>query len=154
MRRFGSGFTIFELLIAVAVVGILTALAMPAFKAQLIKSRRADAYAALSAVQLAQERFRANQPAYASLLTAATTDNPPGLGLPASTANNFYTITLNGVSATGYTALATAVAGSSQASDGNCVQLSVRLNVGTVYYGSAAAGGNIAEPAINPCWSR
>ena len=143
-----------ELMIAVAVMGILAAVALPSFMSSIRKGRRSEAYSALSTVQLAQERWRANQPSYSDQLTAAANDNPPGLGLPSTTPNNYYTISLNGVSATGYTVLATPVAGSTQENDGNCAQLSVRLALGNVFYGSAATGGAITEPASNPCWSR
>ena len=59
MKKIGSsnGFSLIELMIAVAVIAILTAIAYPSYQESIQKSRRADAKAAL--VQLAQymERF-------------------------------------------------------------------------------------------------
>lgn len=47
-----SGFTLIELMIAVAIVGILSAIAYPSYQAYVQQARRADAQAAL--VELAQ----------------------------------------------------------------------------------------------------
>jgi type IV pilus assembly protein PilE len=93
-----------ELLIAVIVAGILAAIALPSFMAQIRASRRADAVATLSLIQQAQERWRANCPCYAGSLTAAphgtnpggcpTTDCDPtnGLGLPFSNPRYTYSM--------------------------------------------------------------
>lgn len=144
------GFTLIELMIAVVVVGILAAIAYPSFMGAIRKSRRAEAIAALNQVQQAQERFRANQTAYTTNLSAAPTDTPPGLGLPATTANGYYTIAIASASASAYEASATAVSGSSQAGDGNCVKLSVRMTGATLEY--ADSGGTWAQS--NSCWGR
>ena len=151
------GFTLIELMIAVAVVGILMAIAYPSFMDQVRKSRRADAVAALTAVQQAQERWRANQPSYASnaQLTLAVNATPAGLGILAATANGFYTVRIDGSSNAGYTTTAEAVSGKSQASDGDCVQLRVRAADGTVFFGSAPTGGTtFNESSNNRCWVR
>ncbi len=136
-----------------AIVVILLAVALPTYTSSMRKSRRTDAFTALTAVQQAQERWRANNPTYApqAVLTVAS---PNGLGLTATTANNYYTIAIQaGPTDTAYTVLATPVAGSTQASDGNCSQLSVRVAAGNIFYGSGAVGGNIDESQGNPCWS-
>jgi len=61
-----SGFTLIELLIAVAVVGILAAIAYPSYQDAVRTSRRADAMGALASAQLAQEKWRANDTDYAT----------------------------------------------------------------------------------------
>src|SRR4029453_16218851 len=61
------GHTMLEALFGIALLALLAAVALPSLRAQVEKSRRADAMAALFQAQLAQERWRANQPAYGSL---------------------------------------------------------------------------------------
>lgn len=130
------GFTLVELLIVVAIAAILAAVALPVYVEQVRKGRRSDAVAALSAVQQAQERFRANNPSYADQLVTlgfATTASP----------KEYYTLELTGVSSTGYTVSANAVTGRAQASDSKCTRMAVRLQAGRVIYESTQPG----------CWS-
>ena len=148
------GFTLVELMIAVVVVGVLLAIALPSFMDSVRKGRRAEAFAALTQVQAAQERERANRAAYLSSVTnAADHATVPGLGWPSdATANGYYTIAIAASSATGYTATATAVSGKSQASDGTCKMLGVRMAGGDLTYGSGASAIDWADPGR--CWVR
>lgn len=141
------GFTLIEMLIALVVMGVMVALALPSFMGSVRKSRRAEAFGALSAVQLAQERWRANNPTYSSLLS--------NLNVPATTASGRYGIALTGTTGTAYTAVATANSGNSQVEDGDCAKLSVRINAGNIFYGSAPVSGTLVDSASgNACWSR
>ena len=66
MKASRAGFTLIELLIAVAIVGILTAVALPSYLEHIAKGRRAEGQAALQkAVQL-QERFYTANGTYAT----------------------------------------------------------------------------------------
>jgi len=146
------GFTLIEIMIAVAIVAILAAIALPSFMDSIRKSRRADAFAALNAVQQAQERWRANKPAYAEGLTLApAAPAPPGLGLPTTSSAGRYDIALSATGATGYTTTATAVVGSSQAADGNCSTLTVELSGGNIRFGSGAPPD---WTDASRCWAR
>lgn len=153
-RRGTAGFTLIELMIVIGIVAIIAAVAFPAYQDSVRKSKRSEAMSALTAVQLAQERFRANRPAFTDNLTALPTDDPPGLGLSATSSTGLYTLSLSAASATGYTATATAASDRTQAKDGNCAVLAVRMNNGNLAYGSAAAGGSPSFAATNPCWAR
>lgn len=154
-HRWHAGFTLIELLIAVVVVGILAAVAYPSFMDSVRKGRRSDAFNLLNAIQQAQERHRANNADYSGSITGLTTDNPPGLGLSTATSGNgYYTASLSGVTPTGYSIIATAVAGKSQASDGNCQQLRLRVSGGAIFYGSAPGDSSFTESTSNLCWSR
>ena len=153
-RRIGAGFTLVEVMIAVVIVGLLAAVAIPAFTDSVRKSRRAEAFSALSAVQLAQERWRGNNASYASeLANTATGSNPPnGLGIAATTPSGYYGIAISGASATGYTVTATGVTGTTQANDGSCLLLAAKMDGGNLMYGSGAT--TVAFPDANRCWAR
>jgi type IV pilus assembly protein PilE len=150
------GFTIIELMIVVVVLALLAAVALPSFLDSLRKSKRTEAFNALTTVQQAQERWRTNEPAYANNLTAAPTADPPGLGLSGTTAGGLYTIALTGVSSTGYTVTAVAVEGKSQASDARCKRMAVRINGAQISYaGCESCEFEVADFApTNACWSR
>lgn len=58
------GFTLIELMIVVAVVGVLAAIAYPAYTESVLKGRRAQARAALSELLMQQERYMTQNNCY------------------------------------------------------------------------------------------
>ncbi|WP_374435365.1 type IV pilin protein [Inhella sp.] len=130
-----AGFTLVELLLAMVVIAILAALAYPNFINQIRKARRSEAVAALLAVVQAQERWRSNNPNYASDLTSTW---PTGLGLPDKSSGQYYAIALSACApaepATCFVATATAMPGRSQAADQGCTQLTVIVKAGSPSY--------------------
>jgi type IV pilus assembly protein PilE len=150
-RRRTRGFTLIELMIAVVVVAILAGLAYPSFMSSIRKSRRAEAFASLATLQQAQERWRGNHSAYTTELTASP---PAGLGLNTSSSGGLYTISVADVDTNQYQAIATAVSGKSQAADGNCAKLGVRMQAGQLSYAGASAAGTLTFAGTHECWSR
>jgi len=152
-RKQTSGFTLIELMIVVAIVAVLAAVAYGSYLAQVRKARRSDAIALVSAVQQAQERWRANCPSYASSITnlpppdATSLCQPSqGLGLANTTAGGYYILELSAPGSSGYKLKATAVAGTSQTGDtaagSSCNELTVNVSNGT------------ATPTPPACWSK
>ncbi len=62
--RAQSGFTLIELMIVVAVLGIIAAIALPSYNEFLREGRRAEAVSGVSDLQLRQERWRAENTSY------------------------------------------------------------------------------------------
>ena len=56
-KKFSPGFTIVELLIVVAILGILAAVAVPAYFNYILRSHQADAYHNLLDIKAAQEMY-------------------------------------------------------------------------------------------------
>jgi len=123
MKTKMRGFTLIEIMIAVAIVAILAAIAVPSYNSQIQKSRRSDATAALTAAASAQERWYFQFNGYASdVADIGGADSP----------EEFYTISINnnsgvdecvGGGAVRYNCFiltATPVAGLSQANDASC----------------------------------
>ena len=108
-RAQGFGFTLIELIIVVAIIGILSTIAYAGYNEQVRAARRSDAMASLQGIQLAQEKWRANNPTYGTLaeVWGGQTDSLDG----------HYTLAIASNTATTYTATAAPKAGSTQAAD-------------------------------------
>ena len=63
-NRRGGGFTLVELMIVVALIGVLTAVAIPNFMAYQARSRRSEAFANLSAIGRVQKTYFATKGEY------------------------------------------------------------------------------------------
>lgn len=143
------GFALVDVIVALAVAGVLAALAYPSWAQQVRQTRRLDAFEAVSRIQQAQERWRAACPCYAGQLDAGAAtcardscDASAGLAIASRSRQGHYALRLADASANGYTIVATASTGSSQAHDGACSTLVVTVHQGN---GSASPAG---------CWRR
>jgi type IV pilus assembly protein PilE len=118
-----SGFSLIEVLIVVAIVGILASIAYPSFSEQTRKSKRADAKETLMRLAVAQEKYFIQKGSY-------TTDISSGLkNSSTESSEKNYTLTAQagptGSIATSYAVTATAKSGTSQAKDSDCISFSI-----------------------------
>lgn len=100
MKR-SRGFTLAELMIAVAVVGILAAAAVPSYREHIAASRRTDAKSALLAVAQAMERHYTERGTYVGATLGTT-----GL-YPTTSPQGYYTLSIASQDADGFSLLAT-----------------------------------------------
>ena len=141
-------------MIVVAVIGVLGLIALPSFLDAVRKSRRSDAVEAMTQIQQAQERWRANKSSYAAN-NLLLVDWPDGLGIRKSTSpKDYYQLALSNVGAAGYTVTATAVAGTSQAADTHCQKLVLRIEGGNLRYSSVDGDGAADAADTKRCWNR
>jgi type IV pilus assembly protein PilE len=124
-----TGFTLIELVVAVCIVGILSAIAIPSYKQHTIKSRRAEAQGALVTFANAMEQWRlqcgnyckANTTPLTCSTDCSTSTGPPAIFpavVPISGGTPTYNLTISAVTATIYTLTATPLTTSSQKADG------------------------------------
>lgn len=97
-QKTNNGFTLIELMVVVAIVGILAAIAYPSYQNSVIKSKRADAKSALMELSNWMERYYTTTGCYTSGGCAAGTTTAPTLpftNAPKSgTANYALTVTV------------------------------------------------------------
>jgi type IV pilus assembly protein PilE len=102
-----------ELLVVVIIIGILAAIAIPAYTGHVLRARRATAKTALEQVRAAQEMWRAEKGSYSTNQAQLQTT----MGAPGTTISTYYSWSFTATGAAAW--IAQAAAQGSQASDGN-----------------------------------
>lgn len=131
-----SGVTLMELMIVVAVIGILAAIAYPSYRDQVLRSHRSDAKVSLERLAQTLERCYTNSPSpktYAGCVTATVPSE-----------NGYYSIAV-APTATSFTLIATALGG--QLADSDCRTL-------TIDNANARTAKTAADVPNDACWRR
>ncbi|MBT9489441.1 MAG: type IV pilin protein [Rubrivivax sp.] len=130
-----SGFTLVEMVVALAAVAMLAVMALPTFQGRLAEARRGDATAALQRIQVAQDRYRDAHGLYATTLAP--------LGVAALSSEGLYDLALEVGPGDRYVGRARARADGSQAHDGACAEISLHVEQGFATLGPTTR-----------CWGR
>jgi len=111
------GFTLIELVITVAIIGILAAIAYPAYTSQMEKTRRADCTSALLQLAGAMESdFSRNRNAYRDIINLVPPRFPSTCPID-GTGGPTYLLSIDQLTASTYRLVATPVGGAAQAGD-------------------------------------
>ena len=83
-RSPSSGFTLIELVMVIAIIGILVAVAVPSYKSSTAKARRSDGQTALMDAMVREERYFTEHNTYTTTLAdaKAATTGPSGSTIP------------------------------------------------------------------------
>jgi len=122
-----KGFTIIEVLVVVAILGILAAIAVPQYTKYVTNARRADGKSALVAAAQAMERYYTNNYSY----IGATIGNSSTDHIPTTSDSGYYTLSFpqaanaTNPSATAFTIQAVADPNGKQAGDSACSPMTI-----------------------------
>jgi type IV pilus assembly protein PilE len=129
-----AGFTLMELLVALAILGILFGIAYPSYQQSVLRSRRADGVAAALTIKAAQERFRGSCQFYAQTLSTTAADNcattagASTVKAITTSSEGYYTLSIAASSATGNAYTLNITPTGTQAKDTDCSPMTLTVS--------------------------
>ncbi len=104
-----AGFTLIEVMIALAIVAITTLVAASSYQGHLLRSHRAEAVQALLVAAAEQEKFHLGNGRYTDRLDTVAGEDPPGLPVSARTPDGHYSLAVEVATAAEFRLVATAL---------------------------------------------
>lgn len=139
------GFTLTEVVTALVVLTVLSAVATVMWRSHALRARRSDAVEALLALQAAQDQYFGLHARYASE-TQVAAEPPAGLGIKPKSRLGHYEITVsNSDDDLGYWAIARVIPGAGEP-DTRCVEMRIDQN------GRRFAVDSRGEDQSADCW--
>ena len=140
-RQRGQGFTLIELMVVVAIVGIIFAVALPSYKEYVARSKRADARSQLLQAAQFMQRFYSANDQYSFDRSGNAVAVPASIARAPASGDQLYTLTVT-ASSSDYSLSMAPVVGSSMASDA----------CGAFTLTSAGVRGVTGTMARDLCW--
>ncbi|MGE4405575.1 type IV pilin protein [Pseudomonas sp.] len=139
-QRSHRGFTLIELMIVIAIIGVLAAIAYPSYQEHVRSAKRADAQTALMELAQFMERYYTGNGRYVD--AAGDAPDLPYTEAPRDGANKSYDLSLAAATASSYTLQAVPKA---SMTDDEC---------GTLTLANTGAKGQDAGAAAGKCWKK
>ena len=131
-----NGFTLIELMIAVAILAIIMGIAIPSYTQYVLESGRADAKTGLyGAAQMLERCFTRN---------SSYSGCPGAASYPRNTENDKYSISISAVADTSFTVTATPIG--AQTKDTECGEFTL------THTGQKGAKSGTVPAVIEECW--
>lgn len=134
-----NGFSLLELLVALAIVGVITAIALPQYRDYVLRGKIPEATATLSDMRVKMEQFFQDNRTYVGACAAGTVAPPP-------TGMKYFTFACSGLSLTAYTVTAT---GGIAGGDQSMVGFTYTIDAANVHVTTAVPAGWTTNAA---CW--
>jgi type IV pilus assembly protein PilE len=128
-----------ELMIVLAVIAVLMAIALPAYRDYVVRSNRSDAIIALTELANLEEKYYSNELSYTTAFDA--------LSYSTSSPNDFYTLSIATGTNVAYT-LTAKPKGRQKTEDKTCQQFTLNS------YGQRTATDSGGGDTSQSCWSR